>query len=266
MFRLECCARAARRNPSVHIRIAESFCRSSGYGRIRIATRQGPFAPQPVPAPRSRTRRRAAGPLHARSVVDRRLGRRRTARSAARRRRQARRRPIVAALRRLLPAAAGCAAAAVCARWNARRSAGGRAEICLGRRRSLLPGRHDRRSCGRCAGLVAQRRVGHRGRKSAARRIWRGSPSVAGRPVGGADARGRTGPLPSPPGGVVREFTVSPHAPTLLEQPAIAPPARSNRRRCSQSFGLRATKISARRTSPHAHVRSEYGESGDRCD
>ena len=37
MFRLECCARTARRNPSVHIRIAESICRSPGYGRIWIA-------------------------------------------------------------------------------------------------------------------------------------------------------------------------------------------------------------------------------------
>ena len=40
-------------------------------------------------------------------------------------------------------------------------------------------------------------------------------------------------------------------------------PASSNPRRCSQSFGLLATKISARRTAPHAHVRSEYGKSGD---
>jgi hypothetical protein len=36
--------------------------------------------------------------------------------------------------------------------------------------------------------------------------------------------------------------------------------------RCSQSFGLRATKISAQRAVLHAHVRREYGESGDRSD
>ncbi len=48
-------------------------------------------------------------------------------------------------------------------------------------------------------------------------------PDVVERPAGGMDARGRIGPLPSPPGGVVREFTVSPHALTPpVAQPTFA--------------------------------------------
>ena len=35
-------------------------------------------------------------------------------------------------------------------------------------------------------------------------------PNVGERPDGGGDVRGRPGPFPSPPGGVLREFTARP--------------------------------------------------------
>jgi hypothetical protein len=86
---------------------------------------------------------------------------------------------------------------------------------------------------------------------------------VVGRLVGGVVCRGRTGPLPSPPGGVVREFTVSPHAPTptcTTCRPVRQAPTVADARSLLAYVPPKSPRGEA---PPTGTFRSEYGESGD---
>jgi len=127
-----------------------------------------------MPSPGSRR----TGQCTHRIVRDRRLGRRHPARSAARRRRQGRRQAVVDAVggRGRLPAASGGARQRRLRGRRARRQARRRARrACFGCGSARVPWRHRRRPCRRRARLVAQRRIGHRRRETAARRIRRGT-------------------------------------------------------------------------------------------
>ena len=255
VFRLQGGARAARRNPSVHIRIAESFCAPPRYGRVTITdvkhsrrTGAGTWPPSPGS--------RRTGECTHRIGRDRRLGRRRQA--------------IVDAVGRRwrLAAAARSARQRRLRGWCARRRARRRARrACFGCGRARLPWRHHGRPCRRRARLVAQRRIGHRGREAAARRnsAWDSMSSAVRSWVSSAAAASARCHHH-----LEASFANSRSVPNALDakHPERHPPqpaaqsGKLNRRRCSQSFGLRTTKISARRSSPTDKVEANMAKAG----
>ena len=132
------------------------------------------------------------------------------------------------------------------------------------RRGRCWPGVSARRPGRRRARLVAQRRIGHRGREAAARRIRRRYPrSSDGRSAASSDAdasaRCRHHLAAS-----FGEFTASPHAPTPTLRNLPPSPASSTIADARSLLAYVPPKFPRGEPAPHSHVRTEYGESGDR--